>query len=88
MLKMLGFVVIYPSPSFGSVEQQLWSCSSLCQAALKHWSVWLEHTNTLHVSWAPVSSALLLALVVVPLWFELSPCCVSHQSVTSQLWCL
>lgn len=75
MLKMLGAVVIYPSPSFGSVEQQLWSCSSLCQAALKRWST----TNTLHVSWGPVSSTLLLALVVVPLWFELevlSPRCV------------
>lgn len=42
MLKILGFVVVYPSPSFGSVEQQLWSCCSLCQAALKRWSVWLE----------------------------------------------
>lgn len=43
MLIMLGAVVVYPSPSFGSVEQQLWSCSSLCQAALKRWSVRLEH---------------------------------------------
>lgn len=40
---MLGAVVVYPSPSFGSVEQRLWSCSALCHASLKCWSVWLEH---------------------------------------------
>lgn len=40
---MLGAAVVHPSPSFGSGEQWLWSCSTLCHASLKLWSVQLEH---------------------------------------------
>lgn len=43
-------MVVYPSQSFGSVEQLLLSCTALCHAFLKWQSVWPErHGHTTRV---------------------------------------
>lgn len=67
MLKMLAGVGCcghLPRPSFGSVEQRLWSCSTLCHTSLKRRSVWLEHHK---------QSACVLGSR------GLSPCCCRHS---------
>lgn len=82
---LLGAAVVYPPPSFGSVEQWLWSCSALCHASLECWSVRLEHhKHTARVLGSrvldpAVSTCACLSLV----WAggACSPLCLSHQKV-------
>lgn len=76
----MGAVVTYPYPSFGSMEQQLWSCSALCHAALKLWSV-RHHKHSARVlgSRGLSAAATCGCPSLVGAGSSFSPLCLSHQ---------